>query len=185
MAEGARKGITDVKSLRRLEYWKGVIAKDKSARYNAGRFFITQRGNAQRRIIPLLGALFVFAGLHPRNVFSPVTPRHIRHRAASRLARGDYGLLFWLSFFLRSGHGSEDSITHMFPILRAVSNEPRRAICLALSGFLPLSSAYSFNEIKLIPFSPRSEEDLSLRAWNISALCVHCTPAMSRGTAVV
>lgn len=31
MAEDARKGITDVKSLRRLDYWKGVIAKDKSA----------------------------------------------------------------------------------------------------------------------------------------------------------
>lgn len=31
MAEDARRGITDVKSLRRLEYWKGVIAKDKSA----------------------------------------------------------------------------------------------------------------------------------------------------------
>ena len=31
MAEDAKRGITDVKSLRRLDYWKGVIAKDRSA----------------------------------------------------------------------------------------------------------------------------------------------------------
>lgn len=31
MAEDARRGITDVKSLRRLDYWKGVIAKDRAA----------------------------------------------------------------------------------------------------------------------------------------------------------
>lgn len=70
--EDDRKGVTDVMSRKRLEYWKGVIAKDKSARYNAGRFFITQRGNAQRRIIPLLGALFVFAGLHPQRIIVKV-----------------------------------------------------------------------------------------------------------------